>query len=106
MKSGQMLRMDNYFFVLASRHHIHVNVDMCADLESGVKVAGDCVNRCLSKRRVFQKLFYVEQIEEVILRVRQLQKILRRKLVQLLDAINPGWDSISLSAVRELAHPY
>ena len=99
--------MDNYFvFMLASRHHIHITVDVCADLEPRFKAAGDCVNRRLGKRRVFQKLFYVEQVEEVILRVRQLQKILRRKLVQLVDAINPGCDSISLSAVRELAHPY
>ena len=48
----------------------------------------------------------MEQVEEATLRVCQLQKIQRRKLVQLVDAINPGWDSISLSAVRELAHPY
>ncbi len=48
----------------------------------------------------------MEQVEEAILRVRQLQKIQRPKLVELVDAINPRWDSISLSAVRELAHPY
>ena len=48
----------------------------------------------------------MEQVEEAILRVRQLQKIQRPKLVELVDVINPRWDSISLSAVRELAHPY
>ena len=53
-QSGQMLRMDNHFvFVRASRHHIHVTVDVCADLEPGVKAARDRVNRRLGKRRVF-----------------------------------------------------
>jgi|GEM_PF-5100177 len=102
--------MDTYFvFVLASRHHVHLTVDVCADLEPGVKAARDRVNRRLGKRWVYQKLVYVEQVEgveEAILRERQLQKMQRRKLVQLVDAFNPGWDSISLSAVRALVHPY
>ena len=102
--------MDNYIvFVLASRQHVHATVDMCPDPDPVVKAARDRVNRGLGKRRVFQKLVYIEQlegVEEAILRVRQLQKIQRRKLVQLLDAINPAWGSISLSAVRELVHSY
>ena len=41
-----MLRMDNYFvFVLASSHRIHVTVDVGADLEPGIKLALDRVNR-------------------------------------------------------------
>ena len=102
--------MDNYIvFVLASRQHVHATVDMCPDPDPVVKAARDRVNRGLGKRRVFQKLVYIEQVEvveEAILRVRQLQKIQRRQLVQLLDAINPAWGSISLSAVRELVHSY
>ena len=91
-------------FILASRHHVHLTVDVCSDLAPGVKAARDRINRRRGKRWVFQKLVYVEQVEgveEAILRVRQLQKIHRRKLIQLVDSINPGWDSISLSTVRE-----
>jgi putative endonuclease len=88
-----------YIFILASRHHRHVTVDVCAELSMGVNACREQINRQLGKRRVLQNLVYVESVQgmtEAVRRVRQIQTMQRRELDQLVESVNPGWDRISL----------
>lgn len=91
-----------YIFILASRHHRHVTIDICADLSTGVNACREQVNRQLGKRRVLQKLVYVESVRgmpESVHRVRQIQTMPRRELDQLVESVNPGWDRMSLKSL-------
>jgi putative endonuclease len=91
-----------YVFVLASRRHRHISIDVCVELGQGVRTMRTRINRRLGKRRVRQKLVYVEAvrgINEAITRERRLQKMSRSQLNRLVATVNPGWDPISLSAL-------
>lgn len=95
--------MANYFlYILSSRHHRHLTIGVTTDLRQGVQSHRDLVNRRLRKKRVLQKLVYVESmtdIDDAVNRELELNKASRRRLNQLIESVNPSWDSISL---REL----
>ncbi len=95
--------MDTYFvFVLASRHHRHISIDVCVNLQHGVTQLRQRINRRLRRKRVFQKLVYVESVqgmEVAVHRERQMQRMSRDALVGLVESVNPGWDRISLKSL-------
>lgn len=95
--------MANYFlYVLSSRHHRHLNIGVTADLCHGVRSQRALVNRRLKKKRVLQKLVYIESIsdlDEAVGREIELKRAPRSRLNQMIESVNPCWDSISL---REL----
>ena len=92
-----------YLFILASRHHRHLSIGVTADLVPGINRFRRRVNLRLCRKRVFQKLVYVETIaglEEAIAREIQLKRTSSQALRRMVESVNPGWDSISL---RQLA---
>ena len=89
-----------YLYILSSRHHRYLTVGMTADLAGGVASHQMRINRRLRRKRVLQKLVYVESIgcvDAAVERELLLRKAPRRELVQLIESVNPGWDSISVS---------
>ena len=93
--------MNRYFlYILSSRHHRHLTVGVTADLAEGVRSHRARVNRRLGKRRVLQKLVYVEcirSVDEAVDREIHLKRASWRYLHRLIESVNPGWDSISVS---------
>ena len=93
--------MANYFlYILSSRHHQHLSIGVTADLATGINNHRLLVSRRLKKRRVLQKLVYVETInsvDEAVGRENQLNNWPRREICKLVESVNPGWDSISVS---------
>ena len=82
-----------YIFILASRRNRHILIDVCVELDQGVRTMRTRVNRRLGKCRVLQKLVYVEAvkgIDEAITRERLLQKMSRSRLNHLMETVNPG----------------
>ena len=72
---------------------------MTPDLLHGVNSRRLLVNRRLKKKRVLQKLVYVERIDtldEAVSREMALNRASRRHVDRLVESVNPGWDSISL----------
>lgn len=106
--SAQTLAMTKYYlYILASRHHRHLSVGVTVDLVSGISGHRTRVSRRLNKRRVLQKLVYVETIcglEEAVARQVRLNRASRAQLEPLIQSVNPGWDSISLSALVEAGY--
>lgn len=93
--------MTNYYlYILSSRHHRHLSIGVTADLASGIASHRTLVNRQLRKRRVLQKLVYVEiiaSVDDAIEREIFLKKAPRATVHSLIEAVNPGWDGISIS---------
>jgi len=89
-----------YLFILSSRHHRYLSIGVTADLSSGITSQRILVNRRLKKKRVLQKLVYVESlnsVDDAVQRELKLKKASRRQINRLVESVNPGWDSISLS---------
>lgn len=89
-----------YLYILSSRHHRYLSIGVTADLVEGVRAQRALVNRRVGRRRVWQKLVYVESIrsvEEAVEREIRLKRATRRQLHRLIESVNPGWDSISLN---------
>lgn len=95
--------MANYFlYILSSRHHRHLTIGVTTDLSHGIQSHRALVSRRLKKKRVLQKLVYIESmtdVEEAVTRELALNNASRHQLHQLIESVNPCWDSISL---REL----
>ena len=93
--------MANYFlYILSSRHHQHLSIGVTADLALGIKNHRLMVSRRLKKRRVLQKLVYVETIssaDEAVNREFLLNRWPRREICNLVESVNPAWDTISVS---------
>ena len=93
--------MANYFlYILSSRHHRHLSIGITRDLASGINNHRIMVSSRLKKRRVLQKLVYIEtinSIDEAVSREIQLNRWPRREICKLVESVNPGWDSISIS---------
>ncbi len=93
--------MANYFlYILSSRHHQHLSIGVTADLAEGIKNHRQLINRRLKKKRVLQKLVYVETIasvDEAVEREMRLNRLPRSQICKLVETVNPGWDSISVS---------
>jgi len=84
-----------YLYILSSRHHRYLSIGITADLSSGITS-----QRRLKKKRVLQKLVYVESLnsaDDAVDRELKLNKASRRHINRLVESVNPGWDSISLS---------
>ena len=100
-QTGDDGRMNHYYlYILSSRHHRYLNVGVTADLAEGVRAHRAQINRRVGRRRVWQKLVYVESIrsvDEAVEREMRLKRATRRQLHRLIESVNPGWDSISLS---------
>lgn len=96
--------MANYFlYILSSRHHRHLSIGVTADLVEGINSHRQLVNRKLKKRRVLQKLVYVETInsvDEAVDREMMLNRLPRREICKLIESVNPTWDSISVSQLK------
>jgi len=93
-----------YIYVLASRHHKYISVGVAAELQNEVRSHRERINRKLNRKRVWQKLVYVEAVrgvDEAVARQRQISKFNRTQLERLIESVNPGWDSISLTALSE-----
>lgn len=93
-----------YLYILSSRHHRFLNIGVTGDLVSGINRHRSKVSRQLKKKRVLQKLVYIESIdnlEDAIDREISLKRASRRELDRLVESVNPGWDSISLSQLIE-----
>jgi putative endonuclease len=89
-----------YLYILSSRHHRYLSIGVTIDLPSGVSSQRIQINRRLRKKRVLQKLVYVESInsiEEAVEREMHLKRVSRRQIDRLIESVNPGWDSISIS---------
>lgn len=89
-----------YLYILSSRHHRYLSIGVTADLSSGITSQRILVNRRLKKKRVLQKLVYVESlhsVDDAVERELRLNKASRRQINRLVESVNPGWDSISLS---------
>lgn len=87
-----------YVFVLASRRHRHFSIDVSVELRSGVRRIRQRVNRRLGRKRVLQKLVYVETMtdpEQAVQRVCVLLAMDRTRLAALIGSVNPGWDALS-----------
>ncbi len=95
--------MANYYlYILSSRHHRHLSIGVTPDLVTGIGNQRIMVSRRLRKKRVLQKLVYVETIacaEEAVEREVKLKRAPRNQINKLVESVNPGWDSIS---VRQL----
>ena len=93
-----------YIYVLASRHHKYISVGVGIELQNEVRNHRARINRKLKRKRVWQKLVYVEAVrgvDEAVARERQINKFNRSQLERLIESVNPGWDSISLAALSE-----
>ena len=89
-----------YLYILSSRHHRHLSIGVTADLAYGVRAHRNQVNIRLKKKRVLQKLVYVEAInsvDEAVEREMRLKRANRHQIDRLVEAVNPSWDSISVS---------
>ena len=95
--------MANYYlYILSSRHHRYLSIGVTPDLVTGISNHRTLVSRKLRKKRVLQKLVYVETInsvDEAVEREFKLKRAPRARINRLVESVNPGWDSIS---VREL----
>ena len=95
--------MANYYlYILSSRHHLHLSIGVTPAVVTGISNQRMLVSRRLRKKRVLQKLVYVETIDsvdEAVEREVKLKRASRDQLNRLVESVNPGWDSIS---VREL----
>ena len=95
--------MANYYlYILSSRHHRHLSIGVTPDLVTGIGTQRIMVSRRLRKKRVLQKLVYVETIdcvEEAVEREVKLKRAPRNQINKFVESVNPGWDSIS---VRQL----
>ncbi|MBQ76622.1 MAG: excinuclease ABC subunit C [Gammaproteobacteria bacterium] len=75
---------------------------MGAELQREVRTHRERINRKLNRKKVWQKLVYVEAVrgvDEAVARERQIRKFKRPRLERLIESVNPGWDSISLTAL-------
>ena len=95
--------MANYYlYILSSRHHRHLSIGVTPDLVAGIGNQRMIVSRRLGKKRLLQKLVYIETtdcVEEAVAREIKLKCAPRNQINKLVESVNPGWDSIS---VREL----
>lgn len=95
--------MANYYlYILSSRHHRHLSIGVTPDLVTGIGNQRIMVSRRLHKKRVLQKLVYVETIdcvEEAAEREVKLKRAPRNQINKLVESVNPGWDSISVRAL-------
>jgi putative endonuclease len=95
--------MANYYlYILASRHHRHLSIGVTPNLVAGIGNRRVMVSRRLRKKRVLQKLVYVETIdcaEEAVEREVKLKGAPRNQINKPVESVNPGWDNIS---VRDL----
>jgi putative endonuclease len=91
-----------YLYVLASRHHKHLSIGVTGDLAGGISARRTLTNRKLKRKRVMQKLVYVEalhSIDDAVEREIRLKKANRRHIDELVESVNPSWDSISVSGL-------
>ena len=92
-----------YVYILASRHHRYLSMGVTTDLATGVRQHRERTNRQLRRRRVWQKLVYVEVIndlEEAVNREMSLRRASRQEMNRLVESVNPGWDSMRLRDLR------
>ena len=91
--------MANYYlYILSSRHHRRLSIGVTPDLVTGIGNQRIMVTRRLRKKRVLQKLVYIETIdcvEEAVEREVDLKRAPRNQINKLVESVNPGWDSIS-----------
>ena len=95
--------MANYcLYILSSRHHRHLSIGVTPDLASGIGNQRMMVRRRLHKKRVLQKLVYVETIDcvgEAAEREVKLKRAPRNQINKLVESVTPGWNSISVRAL-------
>jgi len=92
--------MRYYLYILASRHHRHLSLGVTSDLKRGITNHRLLVNRRLRKKRVMQKLVYIESmhsVDDAVEREYVLKRSSRLTLERLIGVVNPGWDTISVS---------
>ena len=89
-----------YVYVLASRSHRYVSVRVTADLKYGVRHHRRAISRKLGRRKVYQKLVYVEAfngLTAAVDRERQITGWTPVRLRELISGRNPAWKPISIS---------
>lgn len=78
-----------YVFVLASRRHRHISIDVCVELGQGVRTMRTRVNLRLGKRRVLQKLVYVEAVRGINEAITRERRCRRCREASLIDSWQP-----------------
>lgn len=89
-----------YLYILSSRRRRHLSIGVTGDLVYGIKARRQQVNRRLRKKRVLQKLVYIEalhSVEDAVEREIGLNKASRETIDRLVESVNPSWDGISVS---------
>lgn len=95
-----------YVFVLASRNHRHLSVRATADLKFGVRHHRRAIYRKLGRKKVYQKLVYLETFDSLaaaVGRERELNGWPDPQLRRLIFRRNRSWKPLSISAY--LARP-
>lgn len=95
-----------YVFILASRNHRYLSVRATADLKFGVRLHRRAISRKLGRKKVYQKLIYLETFNSLaaaIGRERELKSWKEPQLRQQISRRNPSWKPLSISAY--LARP-
>ena len=93
-----------YIFLLASRHNKYITAGVGAQLQQAVRTQREQISRKLKRKKTWQKLVYVEAVrgvDEALVRERQISRYSRAQLEGLIESVNPGWDSISLTALEK-----
>ena len=93
--------MANYYlYILSSRHHRYLCIGVTSDLVAGIGNQRMIFSRRLSKKRVLQKLVYIETIdcvEEAVAREIKSKCAPRNQINKFVESVNFGCDSISVS---------
>ncbi len=102
--------MDTYYiYILTSRHHKYISINVTGELHAAIQNQRKRVSRSLKRKRVYQKLVYVEAVKGVdsaVHRHHQLRNFDHLKLVRLIESVNPCWDGISLSALSKSGYSH
>ena len=91
--------MANYYlYILSSRHHRHLSIGVTPDLVTGIGNQRIMVSRRLRKKRVLQKLVYVETIdcvEEAVEREVELKRSPRNQINKLVESAILGGTALA-----------
>lgn len=88
-----------YLYVLASRDHRHISFKVTTDLRHGVRHHRRRIARKLGRKKVYQKLVYVERFDglsRAVAREREISDWTRSRLMYLVSRKNPTWKPISI----------
>lgn len=87
----------SYIYILTNNHHTTLYVGVTSDLIQRIFAHKEKINEGFSKKYNLNKLVYYEQcpnIEQAILREKQIKGGSRQKKIDLIDNFNPNWNDL------------